>query len=61
MSEAQNPKPAPFTYCIRAYRIFIITGKGGGRREGGVESGTREKVRGATVHKAGSKIVKIPT
>jgi len=51
LSEAQNPIP-PLTYCIRVYSILIHTGKGGR----GEERGTREKVRGATVHKAGSKI-----
>jgi hypothetical protein len=45
------PLPIPLTHCIyiRVYSILIYTGKGG-------ESGTREKVRGAIVHKAGSKI-----
>jgi hypothetical protein len=47
LSEAQSPIP-PFTHCI-LYNILIHTGK----VEGG--SWTREKARGATVHKAGSK------
>jgi hypothetical protein len=51
LSEAQKPIP-PFTvHCIRVYSVLIHTGKGVGG-----ESSTREKVRGATVHKAGSKI-----
>ncbi len=41
--------PSPLTHCIRVYSILIHTGKGG---RGEL---TREKVRGATVHKAGRK------
>jgi hypothetical protein len=37
-------------HTVRVYIKLNHTGKGGGG------SGTREKVRGATVHKAGSKI-----
>jgi hypothetical protein len=48
LSEAQNPIP-PLTHCIRLYSVLIHTGKGGG-------GSAREKVRGETVHKAGSKI-----
>ncbi len=55
-SEAQNPvPPPPLTHCIRMYGYAPYTyslREGGGRGE----SWTREKVRGATVHKAGSKI-----
>ena len=40
---------APLTQCIRVYSVLIHTGMGR------VEL-TREKVRGAIVHKAGSKI-----
>ncbi len=43
--------PHPLTHCIRVFSILIHTGNGGGR-----ERWTRERVRGATVHKAGSKI-----
>ncbi len=58
LSEAPSPPtisytlPPPLTHCkrVRVYCILIHTGKGGGKRR------TREKVRGATVHKAGSKI-----
>ncbi len=49
LSEAQNPIPSPppytLTHYIRVDSILIHTGKGG------VEEG-----RGATGHKAGSKI-----
>ncbi len=45
--EAQNQIPPPLTHCIRVY--LFTQGRGGG------ESWTREKVKGATVHKAGSK------
>jgi hypothetical protein len=44
-----TPYPRPFTHCIRVYSILIHTGKGGG------EELTREKVRGAIVHKASRK------
>jgi hypothetical protein len=47
LSEAQNLIPPP-PYVYTVY-LLIHTGKGGGEL-------TREKVRGATVHKAGSKI-----
>jgi hypothetical protein len=56
LSEAQNPY-FPLTHCtitcipICSIHILIHTGKGGGGEE---EEG--EKVRGATVHKTGSKI-----
>ncbi len=46
------PSPPPLTHCISVYSIQIYTGKEG---RGG-ETLTREKVRGAIVHKAGSKI-----
>ncbi len=49
----RTPNPPFHTVCIRVYSIHIHTGKGGG---GGRESSTRKKVRGATVHKAGSKM-----
>jgi hypothetical protein len=39
--------PPPYTDCKRTLHVLIHTGKGG---EG--ESLTREKVRGAAVHKA---------
>jgi hypothetical protein len=42
--------PPPPTHCIRVHCIITHTGKRGGGEL------TREKVRGATVHKAGSKI-----
>jgi hypothetical protein len=48
----QNPVPSPLhtAYVYTVHGILIHTRKGGGG------SWTREKVRGATVHKAGSKI-----
>jgi hypothetical protein len=46
--QSPPPPPQPHTVCI----LYFDTGKDG---KGG-ESWTREKVRGATVHKAGSKI-----
>jgi hypothetical protein len=46
LSEAQNP--------INVYTLYTYSHREGGR---GGESLTREKVRGATVHKAGSKIL----
>ncbi len=42
--------PTPATHCL--YTLYIDTRKG----EEGWESWTREKVRGATAHKAGAKI-----
>ena len=42
--------PSPLTHCIRVYSTLIHTRKGGGGGEL-----TREKVRGAIVHKAGRK------
>ncbi len=45
-----DPIP-PLTYCIWVYCKLNHTGKGGGGKRW-----TREKVRGATIHKAGSKI-----
>jgi hypothetical protein len=55
LSEAQNPipNPPPLTHCIRLYSILTVFSQG--RGEGGGSS-TREKWRGATVPKAGSKI-----
>jgi hypothetical protein len=50
LSEAHNPKP-PCTLYRQYCTILIHTGK-----RGRGESWTREKVGGATVHKAGSKI-----
>ncbi len=47
LSKAPFPLP-PLTHCIRQYRILIHTGKGGEL--------TREKVRGALLHKDGRKI-----
>ncbi len=48
-----SPPPAlPATHCL--YILYFDKGKGG-RGEGGLRW-TREKVRGAIVHKAGSKI-----
>jgi hypothetical protein len=41
------PYPPPPKHCIRVYRILIYTGGGG-------DWTTRDKVRGATVNKAGS-------
>ncbi len=49
LSEAHNPKP-PCTLYRQYCTILIHTGK-----RGRGESWTREKVGGATVHKAGSK------
>jgi hypothetical protein len=48
LSVAQNPTIPILTHCIRVvYTVYLITkGKGGGEL-------TREKVREATVHKAG--------
>jgi hypothetical protein len=46
----RTPSPPPPTHCVRD-SILIHTGNGGR-----VEPERREKVRGATVHKAGSKI-----
>jgi hypothetical protein len=46
----RTPYLSPLEHCIRVYSILIHTGRGGGG------SGTRETVREATVHKAGSKI-----
>jgi hypothetical protein len=41
----------PLTHCVYVYTVYLFTqGRGGGG------CGIREKVRGATVHKAGSKI-----
>ncbi len=58
LSEAPSPPRTPYpptlSHCIRVYRILIHTGKGG--RGGGGGELTGEKVRGATVLKAGSKI-----
>ena len=53
LSEVQNHIPYPITHCIRVYTIQYTyshreRGKGG--------EITREKVRGATLHKAGLKI-----
>jgi hypothetical protein len=48
--KTRNPYPPPLTHCKRVYSILTHTGLGGG---GGSEP---EKVRGATVHKAGPKI-----
>jgi hypothetical protein len=48
-----HPPPPPITHCKRVYiTVYLILQGRGGRRE----SWTREKWRGATVHKAGSKI-----
>ncbi len=44
--------PPPFTHCIRVYVQSTCS-----HREGGGESWSSEKVRGATVHKAGSRIL----
>ncbi len=49
LSVAQNPTIPILTHCIRVYSILIHKGKGGGEL-------TREKVKGAIVHKAGSKV-----
>jgi hypothetical protein len=52
VSTGQRPiHPPPFTHCKCVYSILIHTRKG----EGG-EVNQREGYRGATVHKAGSKI-----
>ncbi len=52
LSEAQNPIPLPLTNCVLVYcTVYLLTqGRGEGVRV------TREKGRGATVHKAGSRI-----
>ncbi len=47
-NRTQHPYPLPATYCL--YILYFDSGKG----DGG--SRTREKVRGATVHNARSKI-----
>ncbi len=51
-AELHNPPP-PLTHCsVYVYAVYLFTqGKGGG-----VGRWTREKVRGKTDHKAGSKI-----
>jgi hypothetical protein len=53
-----RPYPTPPTlhtvYVYSVYSVLIHTGKEGGE---GVESWTRKKVRGGTVHKAWSKIL----
>ncbi len=41
----------PLTHCIRVYK-YTYSHREGGKGEGGL---TREKVRGAIVHKAGRK------
>jgi hypothetical protein len=54
LSEAQNPIPPSLLHTVHVYiycTVLIHTGK-----EGREEKLTREKVRGATVHKAESKI-----
>jgi hypothetical protein len=57
LSEAHFPyygsillPPSPLTHCILVYNILIHTGVGG------VGELSREKVRGALVHKTGSEI-----
>ncbi len=54
LSEAHSPPMTPLppslAHCMRVYCILIHEGKGGGREL------TREKVRGATVHKTWLKI-----
>ncbi len=47
LSEAQNPIPTLNT--VHVYTVYLFT-------QGRGEERTREKVRGATVHKPGSKI-----
>ncbi len=50
--------PPPHTHCMRIYgTVYLFTQE---RGEGG-ESWTREKIRGATVHRARSKIPTWPT
>ncbi len=49
-SPPMTPYPPPLTHCMPIYCILIHSGKGGGEL-------TREKVRGATAHEAGSKIL----
>ncbi len=46
--------PPPLTHRIRVCPVYLLTQ--GGRAKGRGEELTREKVRVATVHKAGSKI-----
>ncbi len=47
-----DPIPIPLTHCIRVYTVHLFTqGMGGGGRG----EPTKEKVRGTTVHTAGSK------
>jgi hypothetical protein len=48
MSEAQNPMLPPPLHNVYVYAVYFTQGRG--------ESRTREKVRGARVYKAGSKI-----
>jgi hypothetical protein len=43
-----TPYPLPTLNTVYVYAVFLFTWKGGEL--------TREKVRGATVHEAGSKI-----
>ncbi len=48
----------PPLYTVNVYTMNILIHTGKGRRGGGGETGelTKEKIKGATVHKAGSKI-----
>jgi hypothetical protein len=49
---AYTPIPLPYTmYTCKQYSTYFLHREGGRRGDW-----TREKVRGATVHKAGSKI-----
>ncbi len=48
-----TPLPPPLTHCVVCTCILYTYS----HREGGGEKWTRDKVRGATVHKAGSKIL----
>jgi hypothetical protein len=50
LQRPHGPYPPPL-HTVYEYTVYLFT-----HGEGGGESWTREKVRGATVHKAGSKI-----
>ncbi len=51
LSEAQNPHTPPPLHTVSLYTVYIFTQGRGGEL-------TRKRVRGATVHKAVSKISK---
>ncbi len=53
LSHPMTPYPPPLTHCIRVYSIPVLIHTGKGERG---KNWTIVKVRGATVHKDGSKI-----